>query len=56
MFMVMDDVGRLFWRLGRKLIVSSAEHDDDIHEAPAPSPRAAHEQTSPPSIISPAAE
>jgi hypothetical protein len=56
MFMVMDDVGRLFWRLGKKLIVSSAEHEDDIHVAPQPSPRTAHEQASPPSIISPAAE
>jgi hypothetical protein len=33
MFMVMDDLGALIWRFGKKLIVSSgdAEHDDDHH-------------------------
>ncbi len=29
MFLLMDDVGRLFARLGRKLLVSSGEHDDE---------------------------
>jgi multidrug efflux pump subunit AcrB len=49
MFMVMDDVGSLFWRFGKKLLVSSGEneHTDTDHKAPPP----------PPTIVrSPAAE
>jgi len=56
MFMVMDDIGSLSWRFGKKLIVSSAdaEHGGDHHAAPPggqtqpPAP--------PPKIVSPAAE
>ena len=55
MFMFMDDIGSLFWRFGKKLVVSSgdAEHDDhrDEHHTAAKPPKA------PPSIVhSPAAE
>jgi multidrug efflux pump subunit AcrB len=46
MFIVMDDIGSLFWRFGKKLIVSSDEpehesHGDERHAAgkpPAPPP------------------
>jgi hypothetical protein len=56
MFMVMDDIGSLSWRFGKKFIVSSAdaEHGGDHHAAPPggqtqpPAP--------PPKIVSPAAE
>jgi hypothetical protein len=43
MFMVMDDVGSLIWRFGRKLVVSSAdaEHGDHDTGQPAPAPSAA---------------
>ncbi len=27
MFMVMDDIGNLFWRFGKRLIVSHADHE-----------------------------
>jgi multidrug efflux pump subunit AcrB len=43
MFMLMDDIGALFWRFGKKLIVSDAEseaakadHSGDHREPPAP--------------------
>jgi len=29
MFLLMDDVGNFFARLGRKVISSNAEHDDE---------------------------
>jgi hypothetical protein len=43
--MVMDDLGALCWRLGKKLIVSSAEtesagHGSDHKEPPAKGPPA----------------
>jgi hypothetical protein len=50
MFMMMDDVGALFWRFGRKLLVSSGEkeHPPADHSA---------EHKGPPTIVrSPAAE
>jgi multidrug efflux pump subunit AcrB len=55
MFIVMDDIGSLFWRFGKKLIVPSdeAEHENhgDEHHAPAKPP------ATPPAIMrSPAAE
>jgi hydrophobe/amphiphile efflux-1 (HAE1) family protein len=54
MFMVMDDVGSLIWRLGRRLIVSSAdhEHEPDARQAETE----VRTQPKPPTIISPAAE
>ncbi|WJR78704.1 efflux RND transporter permease subunit [Bradyrhizobium sp. NP1] len=50
MFMVMDDLGSLIWHLGRRLIVSSADHGDDQHKPP-PAPPAQSAST-----IAPAAE
>jgi multidrug efflux pump subunit AcrB len=44
MFLMMDDVGNFFWRIGRKLIVSSEDADDpppSAHDAAAPPPAAA---------------
>jgi multidrug efflux pump subunit AcrB len=63
MFMVMDDLGALFWRLGKRLIVSSAAHDAAAQEA-AEQPKdhlAQHSEQQghkppPPSLMSPAAE
>jgi multidrug efflux pump subunit AcrB len=51
MFMVMDDLASLIWRLGKRLIVSSgdADHDAGDHREEPPSRR-------PPSAIQPAAE
>jgi hypothetical protein len=55
MFMMMDDLGALIWRFGKKLIVSNAESEDPGHgsghqEPPAKGPPAA------PPAMSPAAE
>jgi hypothetical protein len=50
MFMLMDDIGALIWRFGKKLVVSSADHEDHHQEPPAARP------PSPPSAIAPAAE
>jgi hypothetical protein len=54
MFMVMDDVGSLIWRFGKKLIVSSGEAEQEQAEhrrqLAQPGPPA------PPTIVSPAAE
>jgi hypothetical protein len=52
---VMDDIGSLIWRFGKKLVVSSAdadhgEHGDDHHQVPAVKP------PSKPPAIAPAAE
>jgi predicted RND superfamily exporter protein len=54
MFMVMDDLGALIWRFGKKLLVThpEAEHATAEHGAPLPTDR-----KEPPSIVrSPAAE
>jgi hypothetical protein len=54
MFMMMDDVGALFWRFGKKLLVSSGEGEHD-HEHPTAGHGAEHKP--PPTIVhSPAAE
>jgi hypothetical protein len=56
MFMVMDDIGALCWRFGRKLLVSSADSEPTGHghdhrgEPPAKGPPAV------PPAIWPAAE
>jgi len=52
MFMMMDDIGALFWRFGKKLLVSSgdAEHGEDRHKTPAPPAQP------PRKVIAPAAE
>jgi hypothetical protein len=50
MFMLMDDIGNLFWRVGRKLLVTQGEK-----EHPPAVDKADHKQ--PPGIVhSPAAE
>jgi multidrug efflux pump subunit AcrB len=53
MFMVMDDLGSLIWRFGRKLIVSSAD-DPGHHQEPAAPP--AQHPPPPRAIVHPAAE
>src|ERR1700742_4055090 len=53
MFMVMDDLGSLFWRFGKNLIVSSEDADHDDHGSTG------HHQAPPamtPPPIAPAAE
>jgi hydrophobe/amphiphile efflux-1 (HAE1) family protein len=56
MFMVMDDLGSLIWRFGKRLIVSTgdAEHGDDHHKPP-PASSAQSPPPAPPAIA-PAAE
>jgi hypothetical protein len=53
MFMMMDDVGSLFWRFGKKLVVSHGESEAEH----APAAHGAEHKPPPPSIVhSPAAE
>src|ERR1700756_4111120 len=55
MFMVMDDLGSLMFRHGRKLVVSSGDTDHGgDHHAPGPPP--AQAPPAPRTIVSPAAE
>jgi hydrophobe/amphiphile efflux-1 (HAE1) family protein len=63
MFMVMDDVGALFWHFGKRLIVSSAAHDAAAQQAAEQSndqsgdqSQGEHGHKPPPSLMSPAAE
>jgi hydrophobe/amphiphile efflux-1 (HAE1) family protein len=51
MFMVMDDIGSLIWRIGKRLIVPSGE-DADTHHGGAET----RTPPKPPTIVSPAAE
>jgi len=54
MFVVMDDLGSLIWRFGKKLVVNSA---DDEHDGHGDGHHAAAKPPGPPSIVhSPAAE
>jgi multidrug efflux pump subunit AcrB len=53
MFMVMDDIGSLFWRFGKKLIVSSEDADHDDH---GPTERHKEPPALKPPPIAPAAE
>jgi hypothetical protein len=54
MFMVMDDLGALIWRFGKRLIVHSADADADAgHHAPPPDAAIA---PAAPNIVHPAAE
>jgi len=50
MFMVMDDLGGLIWRFGKRLIVHSADAETGDHHEAADAPHA------PKSIVHPAAE
>ena len=51
MFMMMDDIGAVIWRFGKKLIVShgDSEHPADDHHGEPPA-------KNPPAMVSPAAE
>jgi multidrug efflux pump subunit AcrB len=54
MFIVMDDIGSLFWHFGKKLIVHSADSEDEGHGDGHPT---AAKPPAPPTIVhSPAAE
>jgi hypothetical protein len=56
MFMLMDDIGALFWRFGKKLLVSSGEHEPPADHAAGQSGDR-HEPPAKPTIVhSPAAE
>jgi hypothetical protein len=50
MFMMMDDIGLLFWRFGKKLLASSGEGEH------APADHADHKPLPPTIVHSPAAE
>jgi len=50
MFMVMDDIGALIWRFGKRMIVHSADAETDDHHA------AADAAPAPKKIVHPAAE
>jgi hypothetical protein len=52
MFMVMDDVGALIWRFGKRLIVHSADAETGDHHEVAP----AEAPPMPKSVVHPAAE
>ena len=54
MFMVMDDIGSMIWRVGKRLIVSSGDHHEeaDAHHAGAE----ARPPSKPTTVVSPAAE
>jgi hypothetical protein len=53
MFMMMDDVGSLFWRFGKKLVVSHGESETEH----APAGHGTEHKPPPPTIVrSPAAE
>jgi len=57
MFMMMDDLGALIWRFGKKLIVSHGDEEPSAghhREPPAKGPPAM--PPPPPSVVSPAAE
>ena len=53
MFMVMDDIGGLIWRFGKRLVVSHADHELTPSE---PNADESKRQGGPPSVISTAAE
>jgi multidrug efflux pump subunit AcrB len=52
MFMVMDDLGALIWRFGKRLVVHSEDAEADDHHAAAPAEAA----PMPKNIVHPAAE
>jgi hypothetical protein len=57
MFMMMDDLGALFWRFGKKLLASSGEHEPALDGYKAEHSAEHKGPPVPPSIVhSPAAE
>jgi multidrug efflux pump subunit AcrB len=56
MFMVMDDVGSLIWRLGKKLVVSSADADHGSHDQEPPAQKPPAQSPPKPPPLAPAAE
>jgi hypothetical protein len=57
MFMVMDDLGALIWRFGKRLIVHSEDAEtDDQHASPPAGATPAGAAPVPKSIVHPAAE
>jgi hypothetical protein len=52
MFMVMDDLGALIWRFGKRLVVHSEDAETDGHHGAAPVEAA----PMPKNIVHPAAE
>ncbi|WP_375311590.1 efflux RND transporter permease subunit [Bradyrhizobium sp. A5] len=57
MFMVMDDLGALIWRFGKRLVVHSEDADSgDYHAAPPVGAAPAGALPAPKSIVHPAAE
>src|SRR6476660_65677 len=56
MFMVMDDIGELSWRFGKRLIVHSADADADHDAKPSAGAAPAETAPRPKSIVHPAAE
>jgi Cu/Ag efflux pump CusA len=55
MFMVMDDVGALIWRFGKRMIVHSADAEADDH-VPPPADPSSTEATTLPKSMHPATE
>jgi hypothetical protein len=57
MFMVMDDLGALIWRFGKRLIVHSEDAETGDHHGAAPAGAAPAEAVPrPKNIVHPAAE
>ncbi|WP_038378384.1 hypothetical protein, partial [Bradyrhizobium elkanii] len=53
MFMVMDDIGSLIWRFGKRFVVSHADHELTPNEKQTDETK---RPPGPPNMISPAAE
>src|SRR5262245_31551963 len=56
MFMVMDDIGDLIWRFGRRMIVHSEDAEADHHAKPPAGTAPAQSAPAPKSFVHPAAE
>jgi hydrophobe/amphiphile efflux-1 (HAE1) family protein len=56
MFMVMDDVGALIWRFGKRMIVHSEDAEADDHHIKPPAGTAPAQPAAPKSFVHPAAE
>jgi multidrug efflux pump subunit AcrB len=56
MFMMMDDLGALIWRFGKKLIVSHGDEEPSAGHHGEPPAKGPSAMPPPPSVVSPAAE